>query len=884
LPVFPSVGGSVHAIQEDALSQLWFGTQRGIFVCESTNLNSFHRIEAVGNIPINALSPGQGGSMWMGSAEGLLHYSSSGQLNVYTHYHGLKDDRVQSLFRDSQGTLWIGTAMGLNRLFNGNVIAESGIPTLENISINGFMEDTESNFWIVSAAGLHCLNDAVFTTFSAKNGAPDEEIGAIAERKPGIMLFGTTKSGLFEGSNKGIAPFEHRPSSLTITALLVDRAKRVWVGSRRKGLDLFENERAINYNTEHGLLDNTILALFEDTRNRLWIGTGKGLNCKINERFLSVPLGSGSNSPSVRVVAEMRDGAIWVGTGDGLHTLTPDRTNHFSKSDGLPDKLVYCLQQDSQGRIWAGTGNGIACFFDNRWHVLANPDRRIRHHVFWMANDDLGYLWYSSQAGIFRASTGDMLHHFADPTATVQRRLFTQSDGLLSTECLGGHQSDGCRSSDGRLWFPTRKGLAIADPKRMPINRVEPPVHLQEILADGHPLALQDDMRLPAGTRLVEFRYAALSLKAMEKVLYRRRLEGIDAGWGDPDNRRTAAYANLAPGSYRFQVMACNNDGLWNKTGASLSFRILPYFYQTVWFYGICVISLTLAALGWHSWRVRHLSRQKQALQTLVQERTRELENQMLQKLKLEEQLQHSRKLEAVGQLASGVAHYFNNLLAIIQGNACLLQENADKETAENLNDITEASQRGAKLVRQLMAFARRHGLRFEPLDINRLLAEHLDSLAKIVGTTIELRREFTPNLPPIKADSTMLAQAVSSLTANALDAMPGGGTLILRTTHVEFSQAQAQRHPEAVAGQFVMLTVTDSGKGMPPEVLNRMFEPFFTTKDIGEGTGLGLAAVYGIIKQHNGWIESESTPGQGTTVRVLLPVEPANGNDGKNC
>jgi signal transduction histidine kinase len=171
------------------------------------------------------------------------------------------------------------------------------------------------------------------------------------------------------------------------------------------------------------------------------------------------------------------------------------------------------------------------------------------------------------------------------------------------------------------------------------------------------------------------------------------------------------------------------------------------------------------------------------------------------------------------------------------------------------------------------MAFSRRHWLKLQPQDVSSVLLSHLEKLRQTTPKSIVIRHQFIPAL--VLADSATLEQAIAGLTANAIEAMPLGGTLALTTELANISQGQTTQHSESVPGSYVVITVSDTGKGMPPEVVNRMFEPFFTTKDVGQGTGLGLAAVYGIIKQHYGWIESESSPGHGTTIRIWLPLEP---------
>ena len=244
----------------------------------------------------------------------------------------------------------------------------------------------------------------------------------------------------------------------------------------------------------------------------------------------------------------------------------------------------------------------------------------------------------------------------------------------------------------------------------------------------------------------------------------------------------------------------------------------------------------------------------------------------------LEEQLRQAQKMEAVGQLAGGVAHDFNNMLAVIRGNAELLLMNEPQLTAggkEGLKHVVEASERAANLTRQLLAFSRKQVLQPQPLVLNDVIGNLTKMLKRLIGENIDLQCHYTAPLPYVQADPGMMEQILLNLVVNARDAMPEGGQLRVATERVCLDDAHVRVNPEARAGEFVCLLVSDKGYGIAPEVLPRIFEPFFTTKDIGKGTGLGLATVYGIVQQHQGWIEVSSQVGEGSTFKVLLPAIP---------
>ena len=242
---------------------------------------------------------------------------------------------------------------------------------------------------------------------------------------------------------------------------------------------------------------------------------------------------------------------------------------------------------------------------------------------------------------------------------------------------------------------------------------------------------------------------------------------------------------------------------------------------------------------------------------------------------KLETQLRQSQKMDAIGQLAAGVAHDFNNLLTIIHGHASLqmARPNQDEQTAHSLTQVKMAADRAATLTRQLLAFSRKQVIQLQPLSLNDSLEKLEAMLKRLLGETIRLDCALAKNLPRVFADQNSIDQVIMNLAVNARDAMAQGGVLRISTSEVTLDSSDVRRHPDARPGRFVRLSVADNGCGMDTAVLARIFEPFFTTKAPGKGTGLGLSTAYGIIKQHDGWMEVESVPGLGTKFHVFLAV-----------
>jgi signal transduction histidine kinase/ActR/RegA family two-component response regulator len=250
------------------------------------------------------------------------------------------------------------------------------------------------------------------------------------------------------------------------------------------------------------------------------------------------------------------------------------------------------------------------------------------------------------------------------------------------------------------------------------------------------------------------------------------------------------------------------------------------------------------------------------------------------ERLQLEAQFRQAQKMESVGRLAAGVAHDFNNLLTVIQGYTALLQtpDCSATEVADAVKQVADAARRAANLTHQLLAFSRRQVMRQERINLNDVLHNLAQMLRPLLGEDITVQVDPSPTLPLIGADVGMVEQVVMNLALNARDAMPKGGRLVWRTYLYRLDEEQARKNPEASAGEYVGLSVTDTGCGMDAATLAHIFEPFFTTKEVGKGTGLGLATVFGIVKQHKGWVEVSSQVGRGSTFILYLPAFPGAG------
>ena len=333
------------------------------------------------------------------------------------------------------------------------------------------------------------------------------------------------------------------------------------------------------------------------------------------------------------------------------------------------------------------------------------------------------------------------------------------------------------------------------------------------------------------------------------------------------------------------QIVICTaySDYSWEKMierlGQSDRLVILKKPFDTI-------EVLQLAHAMMEKWELQQKARARTGeLERMVAERTNELQianeqlkEEMAERARTEEALRQAQKMEAIGQLAGGIAHDFNNLLTVIRGYVQFLQseQNVGESVLEALREIDGAAERAAKLTSQMLMFSRKQQIRPVTLNLNDVITRAGSMLKRALGENIALDIRGAPTPLMVHADPVMIEMVILNLSTNARDAMPNGGRLSIHGSQTEVHADNQTAGSKARSGTFACITIQDEGCGIAPELVPHLFEPFFTTKDVGKGTGLGLASVYGVIKQHAGWIEVASAPGHGATFKVFLPTEAA--------
>jgi len=326
--------------------------------------------------------------------------------------------------------------------------------------------------------------------------------------------------------------------------------------------------------------------------------------------------------------------------GGGLGRLKDGALKQFRKQDGLSSDFVLALYAEADGTLWIGTSdNGLCRLREGKFATISTAQGLLASIISQIADDGAGNLWMGSHHGILRASKADLNRCANGEAKSVRCLNYGRAEGLASQRCSGGFQPAVAQTADGRLWFPTTKGLAIIDPRSFTQNTVPPPVVIEELLVEGQPVSIHtgkatghkagshSGLHIPAGKRRFELRYTGLSFTAPDKVRFRYKLEGLEKEWVEAGTKRFAEYSYLPPGDYTFRVMACNNDEVWNEEGASLSFTVLPQVWQTWWSKAALLAggggAVAAGALGVARRRVRRRLEQLERQRALERERAR---------------------------------------------------------------------------------------------------------------------------------------------------------------------------------------------------------------------------------------------------------------------
>ena len=923
-------GNDVRAIIEDREGNLWFGTDGGgvcrfdgkVFTCltEKNGLSS--------NV-IWSLLEDREGSIWIGTYRGGLDQYRGGTFSYFSARDGLGDDVIRAILEDRAGNFWFGTYRGGVSRWDGKSITtfttREGL--IDNFVLTMF-EDRQGDLWFGTFAGVSRYDGQTFMNLGREDGLADQIVRAIVQERSGHMWFGTNDGGISHYDGHTITNFTTADglNCNQITALLEDRQGHIWIGTLN-GLCCYDGHTFTNISQKYGLAQKNIYAITEDGSGSLWIGAyGDGI-IKYTPRHPNGAIDVFSRAdglPHDSVVSLCPDnrGNLWLGTEKGISRFDAaayERTGqkifkHYGPAEGFA--CIECIHnailKDHDGNIWFGTLKGAIQYHPHldrpNLHEPITHITKVR-----LLFDEHSLSDYAEGISLENGlPIGLRLPYYKNhlafdfigislrvPEKVKYRYQLARFDNLW-LPVVKGSQATYSNIPPGKYTFKVKAsnndGVWNKEPTSFSFE-ITPPFWLAwwfyllcaVVLIVGILTFIKQrtgnlekqrkvlEEKVQLSTRDLQREKEKLEQRVLERTAelrgseekFRAVVENADDaifilqdGVIKFPNPRTGEMLGYSSGELaeipferfihpenidRTPARQIKNPGA-DKGPITYPLKVINRDNKELW------AELDAVPIHWDGQPA-----------TLIFLRD------ITEKKRLEAQLLQAQKMEAIGTMAGGIAHNFNNLLTGILGNASLILSEIEPPHPyyEGLKHIEQNVQNGVHLTRQLLGFARRGKYEVTTCDPNQIVRKS----AEMFGRTrkeIVFHGKYEPHLRPVEADQGQIEQALLNLYVNAWQAMPGGGDIYIQTKNLDLDKDDAATHG-LTAGHYVKISITDSGMGMDEATRQRIFEPFFTTKEMGQGTGLGLASVYGIITNHGGCIRVYSEKGTGTTFNIYL-------------
>jgi signal transduction histidine kinase/streptogramin lyase len=564
-----------------------------------------------GSLGVSDIVPTSEGFLWVGidrSGPGLgLQQFVSGRWKTFAAngFDGSKI-RVLGLLLDRQNALWVATDdSGIYRIYGTKVEHFGSADGLSSDNVTQIVEDHEGNVWAITSKGIDSFRPLHVVTFSTREGLSTTEVDSVVAGHDGLVWVGGPNALIALRDGRVSSMTEHLPGAL-VTSVFEDHAGRLWVGID-DFFTVYQNGKFRRINRANNRPTGMIVGITEDVSNNIWVESkGPPMTLMRIENFRVREEFPAPQTPAARRIAPDPSGGLWLGLMNGdLARFNEGRTEIF-EFENHPDSRVEQMTVNEDGSVLAATASGLRGWKRGRLSTLMVRNGLPCDVAYGLVIDDRANLWIYLGCGLIEVSSAELQDWWNDPDFVVHPRIFDAKDGAQPERAAFGSAA---RSSDGRLWFANWAALQMIDPENLAENSIPPPVHIEAIVADRKAYAEDGHVQLAALTRDLEVDYTALSFANPQKVKFRYKLEGRDANWQDAGTRRQAFYTNLRPGKYRFRVIACNNDGVWNEQGASAEFKILPAFYQTNWFLVLIVVATGYFVWAIYQWRVRAMAR-----------------------------------------------------------------------------------------------------------------------------------------------------------------------------------------------------------------------------------------------------------------------------------
>lgn len=619
VPISP---GFITALTEDTLGRIWVGTHAGIRIFDDMQLKQVDSVTISNGLPNNIISSlftDHNANVWIGTVDGLARWNN-GNMRTYKWPDELADNHITTICEDRDYNLWFGTYKGISRFSRNKWSSMTVLEGLTNNHVLSILEDHEGSIWVCTLEGLNQFKDVNITTFTTREGLASNYVSSVVETPDRSFYILSNADGFITRiKDDKITKYQ-----TNVGPAYVARDSSLWIG--QTGL-LFNIKNGIiqhRYDQRSGLPMKWISAIGEDNKSIVIFLDGVGIRRFIDGRLQPYLLADGRQYSSTEYIVCFNmepNGTFWIGTTNGLVKVKNGITTTYLEADGLAGHWVNSILDDRQGSLWlTSPSDGLTRFKDGKFTPFTIKDGLFTNEFYSVLCDNQGDLWLSSPRGIGYIKRKDIDDYQAGRIESLHSKVFLTADGMKTDECFGEWQPAGWKTHDGCIWFATKKGAVKVDPRTFKFNAIPPPVIIERVVVDEEAIPIDQFAMLSPGKEKLEFHYTALSFLVPGRVLFKYKLEGFDHDWVDAGTRRVAYYMNLPPRAYRFKIIACNNDGIWNNVGTSYSFKIQPHFYEAYWFYGLLIVSLVGIGYALYRLRVWQLIRKEKELQERIRE------------------------------------------------------------------------------------------------------------------------------------------------------------------------------------------------------------------------------------------------------------------------
>lgn len=859
---------------------IWVGSNNdGLFKIEN---DSIYKVNSpfFDTSTISDLKKDYNNVLWISTeGNGVIKYDGKSFLN-YSTADGLISNSINSLGVTKNNEMLIGTAHGLNILSAGKITSPN---FLNNIPINKIIHDPQGRILIATEIGLARINKQLTHAEFADehDGFPFARINDLSFDNEGSLWMSTGRSGLIQVKETGIVNFTTAQGlSMNRVNIVVEGPGRTfYIGSDGGDLDVYKDGEVKKINLRTSLNRASIRDILPEPNGDLWIAsyegilkvtgakeklytTKDGLPANDMRRILRDKTGNLLFASRTGGVTKFKDGKIievydkqnalrsnyvlameedlkgnvYIGTHSGGMTILygDGKTKTFSVTDDDAGVLIFNIHLDKDGGAWLICNTGPHYFDGTKIKKITLQGLQVGETYFDWLEDATGNAWITTNKGVLKINHKDIIQYKKGLRSSLPTKLYNNDDGMKNKECTGATRS--IVSSTGKLWIPTIGGIAVFYPEKIKENKIIPPVYITSLQTDVDNIT-HDTVEIPPGNLRYIFNYTALSYFAPSKIQFKYKLDGLDPSWENAGTKRQAEYTNIPPGQYTFQVIACNNDGVWNEQGAAMRFTVLPFFYQTYWFYATSFIIILSILYTTYKWRISRVEKRNAELRKLNNE---------------------------LDSFVYSTSHDLRAPLASILGLVNLSRMEAQNKD-HYINLIEKSVKKLDLFINEIIDYSKnaRLELTVAAIDFAHLLSDIFDNLEYLEEKKHIKKSINISGTIPLYSDKVRLGIILSNLITNAMKYYNPNNPSPYVLIQVNTGKAGAT------------IKVTDNGIGIAEEPKKNIFKMFYRASDKSSGSGLGLYIVKEALEKLGGRITVDSKLGIGSTFEITLPSLP---------